>query len=291
MADVSTLATLLERLATALSSLVVFSAIVGGLYLFGRYVAVPAVGAAADAVSLDETARLTAVKVTVAVFALLGLYLAIPLSGLATTPTTVAGLSAGATIAIGFASQDILSNLVSGVFIVLDPKFRVGDWIQWDGKEGIIEDIDFRVTRVHTFDNELITVPNSELTANAVTNPVAKERRRVTYEFGIGYGDDIDEARGILVETALEHPEIVDRPAPRVLLVDLADSYVGIRSQFWIADPARAEFLRIRSEYVQAVKERFDAAGIEMPYPYRQLTGSVGTWETEPSEDATSGIE
>jgi len=94
-----------------------------------------------------------------------------------------------------------------------------------------------------------------------------------------------------MVEEALANDEILDRPAPRVLLVDLAESYVGLRAQFWIPDPERAESLRIRSEYVQAVKERFDEEGIEMPYPYRQLTGAVGTWDAPEPGSAPSGID
>jgi hypothetical protein len=163
MAIASTLAVLLERLAAALGSRLILGAIVVGVYLFGRLVAVRAVDAGAGIADLDETLALTLRKVTLAVFFLLGLYLAVPLSGLATTPTTIAALSAGGTIAIGFASQDILSNLVSGAFIVADPKFRIGDWIIWDDKEGIIEDIGFDIRQFSyfatlVFEHPMITV-------------------------------------------------------------------------------------------------------------------------------------
>ena len=286
----TTLETLLSRLVLALRSLVIFVVIMAGVYLPGRFVVVPLISQLADRANVDETIKLPLLKVAGAVFVLLGIYLAVPLSGLATTPTAVAAIGAGATIAIGFASRDILANLVSGTFIVLDPEFHIGDWIRWDGKEGIIEDISFRVTRVHTFDNELITVPNSELTASAVINPVAKDRLRITFEFGIGYDDDIDRAREILIEEAAENEDILDRPGAQARLIELANSYVGLRSQFWIADPARADFLRIRSEYAQTVKERFDEEGIEMPYPYRQLTGSVGVSGIH-ADDDSPGIE
>lgn len=282
---VSTVSVLLERLVQAVQSLAVVLAIVGGIYGVGRYVAVPAVGAVTEALHVDDTFRLTLMKITGATFAILGVYLALPLSGLATTPTTIAAISAGVTIAIGFASRDVLSNFVSGAFIVLDPEFHVGDWIEWKDKAGIIEDIGFRVTRVHTFDNELITVPNAELTKNTVTNPVSKDRRRLKADFGIGYDDDIEQARDILLQVAQDHEAILDRPAAKVRVTELADSYVALQALFWIADPARAEVLRIRSEYIQAVKEAFDEHGVEMPYPYRELTGSVGTWEQgEPLE-------
>lgn len=281
MGTAVTFQVLLERLWLALESLALFVAIVGGVYGVGRLLVVPGIERVSGYVELEETIRLTILKVTGAVFFLLGIYLAIPLSGLATTPQAVAAIGAGTTIALGFASRDVLANLVSGTFLVLDPKFHVGDWIQWNDREGIIEDISFRFTRVHTFDNELITIPNSELTNTAVTNPVAKDRRRITIEVAISYDDDVDEARGILVGIAADHDEIMDRPATRVLVADLADSAVTLTTQFWIADPARAEVLRIRSEYVESVVERFESAGVEMPYPHRELSGSVGTHEAD----------
>lgn len=274
---------LLARLVAALQSAAIVVAILGVVYGFGRFVVVPVVGALTEAVGIEDTLRLTLMKVVGATFALLGIYLALPLSGLATTPTTIAAITAGVTIAIGFASRDILSNFVSGAFLVVDPEFHVGDWIEWDGKEGIIEDIGFRVTRVHTFDNEVITVPNAELTKNAVTNPVSKDRRRLRAEFGVGYDEDVEEVREVLLEAATAHEEILDRPAATVQIQSLEDSYIEVTVFFWIADPARAEVMRIRSEYIQSVTERFDEADIEMPYPHRELTGSVGTWNDEPT--------
>ena len=284
MGQTVSLEVLFERLLLALESLVLFLVIVGVVYGVGRLVVVPAVEAATGYADVEETLRLTILKVTGASFLLLGIYLAIPLSGLATTPAAIAAIGAGTTIALGFASRDVLANLVSGTFLVLDPRFHVGDWIQWNDREGIIEDISFRVTRVHTFDNELITVPNSELTNTAITNPVAKDRRRITVVVGIGYDDDVEHARSVLADIAAAHDEILDRPSARVLLEELGDSAVMLRTLFWIADPARAEVLRIRSEYVEAVKRRFEAEGIELPYPHQELSGTVGTFEA-PGEE------
>jgi small-conductance mechanosensitive channel len=269
--------TLLSRLVEAAAGAGLFVAILLLVYLPGRLLVVPFLERIADDVPVSETVWHPFVKVTNALFALFALYLAVPLSGLATTPTTVAALSAAATLAIGFASRDALSNLVSGAFIVLDPKFHIGDWIAWNGKEGIIEDISFRVTRVHTFDNELITVPNSELTANAVTNPAAKDTRRITQELPISYEDDVGHAERVVVEVASEHEDILDRPGASVRLGELGDSALVLLARFWIANPARADVLRIQSEFVHQVTERFEAEGIEMPYPQRELSGALET--------------
>lgn len=268
---------LLTRLLGAGEEFGRFVLIAGLIYVVGRFVVVPIVRWVSALAEVEETLHLTIVRVTDASFAVLALYIAVTASGLAGTPNVTAAFAAAATIALGFAAQDVLGNLVSGVFIVVDPKFRVGDWIQWNDREGIIEDIGFRVTRIHTFDNELVTVPNSELTSNVVVNPVAKSRLRLSVTFGIGYDEDVDEARDIIVGVADDHPEILDRPRARVEVTELADSYVEITARFWIEHPARTDFVRIRSGFVQAVLEALDAADVEMPYPYRQLTGQIDT--------------
>ncbi|OKY78705.1 MAG: Small-conductance mechanosensitive channel, MscC family [Candidatus Methanohalarchaeum thermophilum] len=188
--------------------------------------------------------------------------------------TTVA---AAATLAIGFAMQDIIKNFFSGIFIYVEKPFKIGDWIQWDGNSGVVEDISLRVSRVRSFDNELMTVPNSLLTDDVVTNPVAKDKLRLKFIFGIGYEDDIKKATKIINEEANKHPEILDNPEPSVRLTELADSYVGLQSRFWIAHPDRSDFIKVKSEYVENVKQRFDEEDIEIPYPQVDLSGKIQT--------------
>lgn len=253
------------------------------IYLPGRYVLLPATKWVLDAAGTSDTFELPFLKVFHAAITVFALFNAAVASDFTSFLKATEAIVAGATIAIGFASKDVLGNFVSGIFIVVDPKFNIGDWIRWNGKEGVIEDISFRVTRVHTFNNELISVPNSELTANAVTNPVAKEHLRVTYVFGVSYDCDLEEAKSIVVEEAMNHPEVLDRPRASVFLQELGPSAVLLESRFWIRHPARTDLTRVRSEYIQSVKERLDAAGIEMPYPSQQITGSL---EVRPEEHA-----
>nr|WP_076431019.1 mechanosensitive ion channel family protein [Haladaptatus litoreus] len=127
------------------------------------------------------------------------------------------GVFAGAIVlAIGFAAQELLGNFVAGIFILKDHPFTVGDWIEWSGGEGQVEDIDLRVTRVRTFDNELITVPNGDLANDAVKNPVAYDKLRQKFVFGIGYDDDIDHAKDVILDEARQHNEILADPAPDI---------------------------------------------------------------------------
>jgi small-conductance mechanosensitive channel len=254
-----------------------FLAVALAVYLPVRLAVLPGSKAALDRLGVDPAIELPFLKVFHAAAALLAAVIAVAASGVGDYFQATEAIVAGITIAVGFASQDVLGNLVSGAFIVLDPEFNIGDDIRWDGREGVIEDISFRVTRIHTYDNQLISVPNSELTSRAVANPTAKDRRRLEGTFGIGYADDIDHAREVMVAAAADVEGILDRPAPAVRVAELADSYVGLEARYWVASPARADLVRIESAYAQAVKERFDAEGIEMPYPYRQLTGSVDT--------------
>jgi len=274
---------ILTRLADAAWAAGEFLIVTLVIYGLGRFLFVPGVRRAVEFVGVEETLALTAVRLTNAAFAVFAVYVAVTLSGLARTPTVTAAFAAAATLALGFAAQDVLGNLVSGAFIVVDPKFKVGDWIQWKDREGVIEDISFRVTRVHTFDNELVTVPNSELTSNAVTNPVAKKHLRERVEIGIGYEDDIGEASEILRSVADDNPAILQRPRANVQVTELAPSYVELTVRFWIGEPARTDFVVTRSEYISEAKERLEAADIELPYPYRQLTGEVGTFEAGPA--------
>ena len=174
----------------------------------------------------------------------------------------------------------MLKNFVSGVFIYTDRPFRIGDWVEWNEGTcaGVVQDISLRVTRVRTFDNELLTVPNSLLTEGVIKNPMAYDKLRLSVSFGIGYEDDIEQASEIILEEARQYEAILDDPKPIVHMSDeapLADSYVGLIACVWIDDPSRGDFLDARGEHLKRVKARFDEAGIDIPYPQVDLSGGI----------------
>lgn len=251
-----------------------------GVLLIGRVAFVPAVRRTVESRGFDEAVKSLGTSVANAVVWVAAVAIGFTIAGYGAFLSAFAVFGGAIALAIGFAAQDLLGNFVAGVFILKDKPFEVGDWIEWDGNAGRVEDIDLRVSRVRTFDNERITVPNGDLANNAVTNPVAYETLRQKFVFGIGYDDDIAEATDIIVEKAAAHGDILDDPAPSVRLVNLGDSDVGLQSRWWIADPDRGDFVRVRSEYVTEVKEAFDEAGIDIPYVHRQLTGSVEVIES-----------
>ncbi|GAB7093151.1 mechanosensitive ion channel family protein [Halolamina litorea] len=262
-------------LANAVGAAIVFLVVFTAVYLIGRSTLIPLFDRVLDSRGLDEHARRPIRKITSVLIVFVGITIAFGFAGFENFLQSLATIAAAGTLAIGFAMQDVIANFVAGLFIYTDRPFRVGDWIEWDGNSGIVEDISFRVTRVRTFDNELLTVPNSQLTDGVIKNPVAKDTLRLQFTFGIGYDDDVDAATDIIVDEAERHPEILTDPAPSVRLTELADSYVGLRSRIWIDNPSRADFVKIRSEYVQNVKSRFDDAGIDIPYPQRELSGGI----------------
>ena len=241
----------------------------------GRIVVQPLVTRLLDRRGLDRHAKMPLKKIVGFLIWFVAIAVAVGFAELGNFLTALATVGAAATLAIGFAMQDVIANFVAGIFIFTDKPFRIGDWIEWDGNAGVVEDISLRVTRVRTFDNELLTVPNSQLTGDVIKNPVAKDKLRLQFLFGIGYDDDIDAATDIILEEAEAHGDILEDPEPSVRLTELGDSSVGLKSRVWIADPSRSDFVATRGEYVQAVKERFDDAGIDIPYPNRELSGTI----------------
>ncbi|WP_418279927.1 mechanosensitive ion channel family protein [Halorubrum sp. DTA98] len=254
-------------------SAAIFVAVLFAVYLLNKTLINPLVERVLDRQGLEPHARRPLNKIATFLVLFAGLTVAFGAAGYDDFLRSLATIAAAATLAIGFALQDVIRNFVAGVFIYTDKPFKIGDWVEWDDNSGIVEDISFRVTRVRTFDNELLTVPNHALTSGVVKNPVAKGRLRLKFVFGIDYDDDIDTATDIIIEEAENHEEILADPGPSVRLNELADSYVGLQSRIWIDDPSRSDFVKIRADYVKRVKERFDEEDITIPFPQRTVAG------------------
>ena len=203
---------------------------------------------------------------------------------------TVAGfpmiLGAFATIfgalALGFAfaASDIVQNFVAGVFILKDKPFGIGDYIEWDGNGGIVREIDLRVSKLDTWDNEQLTVPNGDLANAVVKNVQANETRRVTVDFGVDYGSDVDRAREILLEEMAGVEGVLADPAPTAPLTTLGDSAIVFNARAWI-DPVETGAGGVKHELIERVMHRFDEAEIGFPYPHTELVGSLDVHRTE----------
>ncbi len=261
--------------ANTAADVVVFVVAFVVVYLLGKTIVSPLFSRLLDARGLDRHAKVPLQKTLSFLIVFVAVSVAFGMAGLGSFLTAVATIGAAATLAIGFALQEVIQNFVAGIFIFTDKPFRIGDWIEWDGNSGTVEDISLRVTRIRTFDNELLTVPNGQLMGSVIKNPVDADQLRLKFVFGIGYDDDIETATGIILEEAKKHDGIVAEPEPSVRLVELGDSSVGLQSRIWIDNPSRADFVKTRGEYVTSVKQRFDEENINIPYPNRTIGGGL----------------
>ena len=174
-------------------------------------------------------------------------------------------------VAIGFAFRDILQNFLAGILLLVTQPFRIGDQIVAGTHEGTVEDIQTRATFIRTYDGRRVVIPNAELFTDTVVVNTAFEHRRLEYDIGIGYGDDVDRARGVILETVRGTEGVLADPAPDVLLMDLASSSVNLRVRWWIAPPQRADALDARDKVLAAVKHQLTAHGIDLPFPTQQI--------------------
>jgi small-conductance mechanosensitive channel len=185
-------------------------------------------------------------------------------------------------VAIGFAFRDILQNFLAGILILMTEPFQIDDQIVFKDFEGTVENIQTRATTIRTYDGRRIVVPNSELFTNSVTVNTAYDNRRIEYDIGIGYGDDIDLAKRLMLEAIYSVDEVLKDPAADVLVLELAESSVNIRARWWIKPPRRIDDLRSRDKVISAIKQKlYVENGIDLPYPTRQILFHDQTEETD----------
>ncbi|HBE50721.1 MAG TPA: mechanosensitive ion channel protein MscS, partial [Cyanobacteria bacterium UBA11369] len=184
-------------------------------------------------------------------------------------------------VAIGFAFRDILQNFLAGILILLTEPFRINDQIVFKNFEGTVENIETRATTIKTYDGRRIVIPNAELFTNSVTVNTAFDKRRLEYDVGIGYGDDIDRAKQLMLEAMHSVEQVLKDPAPDVLVMDLAESTVNIRARWWVNPPRWADALDSRDKVLSAIKKKLMANGIDLPFPTQQILFHDQTEETD----------
>jgi small conductance mechanosensitive channel len=255
-----------------LSELFWFIAGFGVVYLISRVFLIPLVTRIVRSRNRNnptiETATETYLRVLLIGFATLTGIIA---AGYGRILSESAVIIAALTFALGIAGQQVFGSLISGMFLVADPDFNVGDWIEWSGGQGTIEAVDFRVTRVRTRNNESISVPNTELTTNAITRPYGRDRYRITERVYVAYYEDTERALMELQQIATDHEPILDDPAPNAHVLELGENAITLQAEFWIEDPMNRDIRTVRSDFRRLVKRRFDEEGITLAPPSAQL--------------------
>jgi small-conductance mechanosensitive channel len=272
---------------SAITTLVLFIVVFVLVYLVGKAVLTRAVETSLRHRNFDDTLIGLATSTTVTIVAVFSIAIAATVAGFGVVLAAFATLAGALALAVGFAAQDLIANFVAGVFIIQDEPFEVGDWIEWSGNSGVVREIQLRVTKLDTFDNELVTVPNSDLASAAVVNNVANATRRIAVGFGIGYDDDIEVAREAILDEAEAIEAVLEDPAPTAPVTELGDSAVVLQGRIWI-DPRETSYGAVRAEFVEAVKQRFDAEGLDMPYPNTELSGGIEVTNVEAATEETA---
>lgn len=187
------------------------------------------------------------------------------------TPAKLIGALGIGSVAIGFAFKDIFQNLLSGILLLLSEPFRIGDQIISGDYEGTVEDIKIRATTIKTYDGTQVVIPNSDLYTSALTVNTAYKQRRLHVDVGIGYEDDIEEAKAVIIK-ALKQAKTVSKLAePSVVATGFGGSSIDLVVRWYVDDGTQANKVASIHEVMVAVKRALDEAGINIPFPIRTL--------------------
>nr|WP_246434048.1 mechanosensitive ion channel family protein [Spirochaeta isovalerica] len=201
----------------------------------------------------------------------------IVLSELGIELTALLGAAGILGLALGVASQKSLGNIISGLFLVAEKSFEIGDIIRVGDKTGVVHSIETLAIMLKTFDNLLIRIPNETLISAEMTNITRFPIRRQDFNISISYKDDIKTAMDILKKASEENPLCLDEPKPLILVKDFEDSGISLLLGVWFE---KSNYLDVKNSMAMDIKRRFDEAGITIPYPH--LTLYYGDKESKP---------
>ena len=190
------------------------------------------------------------------------------ISQLGVQTSSLVAILGAAGLAVGLALQGSLANFAGGVLILLFKPFRVGDFIEAQGQSGTVKEITIFTTKLNTFGNQVAILPNGKLSNDNIVNYSTESTRRDNITIGIGYGSDIKKAKDILLEICKADDGVLPEPAPEVYVAELADSSVNLSLRFWAMNE---DFWAAHFRVMEAAKIRFDEAGIEIPFPQRDI--------------------
>ncbi len=180
----------------------------------------------------------------------------------------LAGLGV-AGIALGFAAQETVANMIAGFLIFWDRPFKIGDYITTQSQYGRVQEITMRTTRVRTMENTYAVIPNKQIIGELLVNHSLYGELRVNVPIGIAYKERIAEARRVLLPALARVPSVLQDPPPEVVASALGSSSVDLQARVWIADAAHER--PVSFAVLEACKEALDEAGIEIPFPHLQL--------------------
>lgn len=176
-------------------------------------------------------------------------------------------------IAIGFAAQTSVSNLISGLFLISEKPFAAGEVISVSGTTGIVISIDLLSVKLRTFDNQYVRIPSQQILNSTLTNITRFPIRRMDIDIGVSYKADLGRVHEVLLDIAARNPLCLDEPAPLFVINRFGESAVEILFGVWFE---KNDFLGLKNSIMAEIKKRFDLEGIEIPYPHRTVITRTG---------------
>jgi len=230
------------------------------------------------ATSLSKLHRDTLVSTVGAATMGVGILLALGQMGISLGPM-LAGLGIAGFI-IGFALQDSLANFAAGGMILIYRPFDVDDYVEVAGEIGLVKKMSLVTTTIHTFDNQTLIIPNNKIWGSVIKNVTAQRTLRVDLVFGVSYDSDIEKVERLLWEVVSQHPKVLKDPEPKIRVDSLGDSSVNFTVRPWAA---RDDIWEVRWDLIRSVKMKFDAEGIVIPFPQRDVHLSYSGEPLNPS--------
>jgi small-conductance mechanosensitive channel len=222
-----------------------------------------------SAQGIDGNLRIVFSRLLRALLILVAVLIGLPLVGIDLTTLSVFGGALG--VGLGFGLQKIAANYVSGFIILLDRSIRIGNLIDVAGMRGVVTRITTRYTLLRGMTGVEMIVPNEMLVSSVISNETFTDPKvRIATQVQVAYGSDLERAMAILVEAARTQPRVLADPPPKTLLVAFADSGINLELGFWIADPEEGS-MQIKSDIHLAIWKAFREAGIEIPFPQREV--------------------
>lgn len=211
----------------------------------------------------NETILVNFIK-NIIYYVILAAVIVMALGQLGVQTTSLIAVMGAAGLAIGLALKDSLSNLASGVMLVLTRPFTRGDFVEVAGTSGKVTAIRLFSTILQTPDNKQLIIPNGQITADVITNYTTEDNRRIDLVIGVSYDDDIRVAKKILLDTISEHELVLSEPEPAVMLKDLGASSVDFTVRPWVKTE---DYWKVYGELMEQIKLNIEAGGCSFPYP------------------------
>ena len=196
--------------------------------------------------------------------ALVILYVIILLSMLGVDTTSLVAIFSVLTLAISLAVQGVISNLASGIMLVITKPFEEGNFVDIGGESGTVEHIHITCTKLRTGDNKVITIPNSTVTAANIINYSTKETRRVDLTFSVAYGTDVEKVKSLILGVIAKHEDILTDPAPFVRLTEHGASSLDFVTRVWVKQD---DYWNVNFALKEEVLAAFEENGISIPFP------------------------